>query len=128
MLGAIGYWCTAAVIRYFRTKDNTAKATENASQHKADHQQQGDWGKAHGNEQNERKTYAHEQNENSLWHKVLDVNPNASMHEIKIAYKKKISMYDPDKVSGLGPEFNEIAQRRSKEINTAYDEALKLKA
>jgi preprotein translocase subunit Sec63 len=29
-------------------------------------------------------------------------------------------MYHPDKVAGLAPEFRELAERRMKEINTAY--------
>ena len=36
-------------------------------------------------------------------------------------------MYHPDKVSSMGPEFNEIAERKSKEINRAYGEAVRLK-
>ena len=49
------------------------------------------------------------------------------MDEIKSSYKKKISMYHPDKVNSMGPEFNEIAQQKTKEINSAYDKAMKLK-
>jgi len=30
--------------------------------------------------------------------------------------------YHPDKVATLAPEFRELAERRMKEINTAYDE------
>ncbi len=55
------------------------------------------------------------------WFDVLDVSSAANFDEIKAAYKKKISQYHPDKVSKLGPEFQEIAERKSKEINAAYE-------
>lgn len=60
-------------------------------------------------------------------YEVLGVSSSSSLDEIKVAYRNKISMYHPDKVSSMGPEFNEIAERKSKEINRAYDEAVRLK-
>jgi len=39
------------------------------------------------------------------WHETLEVDSNASLEEVKAAYKRKISQYHPDKVSSLGPEF-----------------------
>lgn len=53
-------------------------------------------------------------------HEILEVAPNASEDEIRAAYRKLVQMYHPDKVSGLGPEFGELAERRMKEINAAY--------
>jgi DnaJ-domain-containing protein 1 len=55
----------------------------------------------------------------------LGVSFSASIDEIKLAYKTKISMYHPYKVSRLRPEFNEIAQRKTKEINAAYEQAVR---
>lgn len=55
------------------------------------------------------------------WNDVLDVTLDASLEEIRKAYKKKIGQYHPDKVSGLGPEFTVIAERMAKEINDAYE-------
>ena len=40
--------------------------------------------------------------------------------EIKIAYRKMASLYHPDKVAHLAPEFREMADNKMKEINTAY--------
>jgi DnaJ like chaperone protein len=51
---------------------------------------------------------------------VLGITVSASTEEIKIAYRKMASLYHPDKVAHLAPEFREMADRKMKEINTAY--------
>ncbi len=53
---------------------------------------------------------------------VLGVGPDASEEEIVSAYRKMARKYHPDRVEGLGPEFEELAERRMKEINAAYRE------
>ncbi len=55
-------------------------------------------------------------------HEILRVAPDASHGEIVAAYRKMALQYHPDRVSGLGPEFGELAERRMKEINAAYSE------
>jgi hypothetical protein len=55
-------------------------------------------------------------------HEVLQVSVNASIEEISAAYKKMASLYHPDKVAHLAPEFQEMAEQRMKEINAAYQE------
>ncbi len=52
---------------------------------------------------------------------VLAISHNATIDEIKSAYKKLMMEYHPDKVAGLGAEIKEVAERKSKEINAAYD-------
>jgi DnaJ-class molecular chaperone len=47
----------------------------------------------------------------------LRVNDNWGISE---AYRSLAQMYHPDKVAGLAPEFHEVAERRMKEINAAY--------
>lgn len=59
------------------------------------------------------------------WHVILGVPEDASRTEIIAGYKAKISQYHPDKVATMAPEIRELAQSRSKEINAAYDTALK---
>jgi len=59
-------------------------------------------------------------------YEVLGVRPSASMSEIAAAYRKLAQENHPDKVAGLAPEFRELAERRMKVINVAYEE-LKLK-
>jgi hypothetical protein len=51
---------------------------------------------------------------------VLGISVSASSEEIKIAYRKMASLYHPDKVAHLAPEFREMADKKMKEINTAY--------
>jgi hypothetical protein len=53
-------------------------------------------------------------------YQILGVKPDASPEEIKLAYRKRIQEYHPDKVSHLGPELRELAERKSKELNQAY--------
>lgn len=59
------------------------------------------------------------------WHEVLGVASNASTEDIRAAYRKKISQYRPDKVSSFGPEFTVMAERMTKDINDAYEQALR---
>lgn len=53
---------------------------------------------------------------------VLGVGSDASLEEIKTAYRKLANQYHPDKVLHLGDEFRELAERRFKEIQNAYQE------
>lgn len=59
------------------------------------------------------------------WFEVLDVTPSATVEEIKAAYRERARQYHPDRVEGLGPELRQIAERRMKELNVAYDRALR---
>ncbi len=58
---------------------------------------------------------------------VLGIAPTATPTEIAAAYHRLAQMYHPDKVAGLAPEFQGIAEERMKEINAAY-ESLKARA
>lgn len=55
---------------------------------------------------------------------VLNVSNDATKEDIISAYKKLAQQYHPDKVAGLAPEFNELAEKRMKEINAAYKELM----
>ncbi len=61
------------------------------------------------------------------WASVLGVDAFASMDEIRRAYRQRISEYHPDKVAGLGAELRELAERKAKEINRAYEEVCRLR-
>ena len=60
--------------------------------------------------------------ENKNPYEILGVNSNASMDEIAAAYRKLAQENHPDKVAGLAQEFRELAERRMKIINLAYEE------
>ena len=51
---------------------------------------------------------------------VLGVGRDASPEEIKRAVRRLANKYHPDKVGHMGDEFRELAERRFKEIQEAY--------
>ena len=53
-------------------------------------------------------------------YEILGIGVSASKEEIRIAYRKMASLYHPDKVAHLAPEFRDMANRKMREINTAY--------
>lgn len=55
-------------------------------------------------------------------HEVLGVSPQSTPDEIKQAYRRLAGQYHPDKVSHLGEEFKQLAEKRFKEIQDAYQE------
>ena len=55
---------------------------------------------------------------------VLGVGRDASPEEIKRAFRRLANKYHPDKVSHMGDEFRELAERRFKEIQEAYQEVM----
>lgn len=53
--------------------------------------------------------------------RVLQLNRPFTAEELRAAYRQMMSQYHPDKVCNLAPEFRELAERKSKEINRAFD-------
>jgi hypothetical protein len=53
---------------------------------------------------------------------VLGVRPTASLPEITAAYRALAQQYHPDRHATQPREFRELAERRMKEINAAYEE------
>ena len=58
------------------------------------------------------------------WHDVLSIAPDSSLSDIRKSYRKLIQKYHPDKVADLGAELIHLAEQRTKEINSAYEQAL----
>ena len=53
---------------------------------------------------------------------ILGVARDASAEEVHAAYRHLAQQYHPDKVAHLAPEFQELAERRMREINSAYEQ------
>ena len=60
---------------------------------------------------------------------VLGVSPDASMSEIKRAYRKLVKEYHPDKMAAgsVPPEYIEFANKKIRDINEAYEYLEKVK-
>ncbi len=61
------------------------------------------------------------------WHVILGVSPNAPAEQIRAAYKSLIRQYHPDKVASLGEDLRTLAERKSKQINAAYQQVQALR-
>ncbi len=59
-------------------------------------------------------------------HAVLGVPPGASPDLVIHAYRERLKEYHPDRVAGLGPELQELAHRKTLDIQRAYDELTRL--
>ena len=59
------------------------------------------------------------------WEAVLGVDKFATRAQVTAAYRSAIGQYHPDKVATLGPEIRALAEEKSKEINKAYEQALR---
>jgi hypothetical protein len=70
---------------------------------------------------------SHKPEQIPMWFEVLGVQPTAPIEEIKMAYHQRARQYHPDRVQGLGQEFREIADRKMKELNLAYQCGLRTK-
>ena len=61
------------------------------------------------------------------WYEILNVGADATAAEIKYSYRTLMSQYHPDKVATLGIELKIVAERKSKEINAAYEQGMRLR-
>ncbi len=72
------------------------------------------------NDQHHKEERRHESGAEDPY-RVLGISPGAAKEEIQSAYRKLASQYHPDKVAHLGAEFQELAEKRFKEIQHAYE-------
>ncbi len=54
-------------------------------------------------------------------YKILEVSQDASVEEIKKAYRKLAIKYHPDKVSHLGEDYKKAAEEKFQKLNEAYE-------
>ena len=53
--------------------------------------------------------------------RVLGIQADTSIANIKRAYREQLARYHPDKVNHLGTEFQQIAADRTRQIISAYE-------
>jgi len=54
-------------------------------------------------------------------YKILEIEKNASVEEIKAAYRKMAKKYHPDKVAHLGEEHRKGAEEKFRQVQGAYE-------
>ncbi len=59
--------------------------------------------------------------QSTIARKLLGLDNDATDKEISAAYRRLAQMYHPDKVAGLAPDFQALADKRMKEINAAHE-------
>jgi DnaJ-domain-containing protein 1 len=50
----------------------------------------------------------------------LGVRRNATEEEIRLAYRKRLAEYHPDKVASLGKDLQDLARRKTQNLIAAY--------
>jgi hypothetical protein len=55
------------------------------------------------------------------YYRLLGLPRGAPLNEVKSAYRRLAAQYHPDKVAGLGPEVQEVAQAKMLELNEAME-------
>jgi hypothetical protein len=53
---------------------------------------------------------------------LLGLKPGASLEDTSSAYKNLAAQSHPDKVTHMAPEFHELAERKMRELNAAYEQ------
>jgi hypothetical protein len=125
-------WAAAAAERTKAQEDAARKAqAEERARSERQRKNHEEDARARAKEQARQRDSERERNEKSKpqgqrpgeppWHEILGVDADATAEEVKRAWRRLIAQYHPDKVSGLAPEIQVIAQERSREINGAYD-------
>jgi hypothetical protein len=54
-------------------------------------------------------------------HHILGIGPGADQKQIRQAYRRLAAQYHPDKVAHLGEDLRELAEKKFKAIQAAYD-------
>ncbi len=120
VFGILGYLLVGSALNWLEEKKK-AREKSGGSNESSD-RDAGDFHRASGD------AFGTAPSQASNWHEVLEVSELATVEQIRTAYKQKISQYHPDKVADMGLEIRELAETRSKEINAAYDQALKARS
>ena len=52
---------------------------------------------------------------------VLGLTGKVTKEEIKKAYREKVRKYHPDTLQNMAPEFQDLAKKKTAELNEAYE-------
>lgn len=122
----VGYWIVSAVLE--RVWGSPARGAERGGpQQDGTFEEQRRAQQEGGQRDDPPDDQPREEGMRGRWHHILEVSESASIDEIRRAYRVKISQYHPDKVTQLGEELRELANRKSKEINAAYEHGVRLR-
>ena len=103
-----------------------------SQQHKADDGQRASSSKQQSSSRNQHEGGGHRSNQQQQSRKkageksdaeylaILGLPQGATNEQLREAYKKMISQYHPDRVANLGKELQELATKKTKDINEAY--------
>jgi DnaJ-domain-containing protein 1 len=86
------------------------------------------WARQHVEQLERRIRTRYTGTERRRWWEILETSERATLEEVKAAYRAKVRKYHPDRVNDLATEFQELADRRMKEINQAYERACRIKS
>jgi len=84
--------------------------------------QEGEGRRRESYQENQKRAQTDKRFSKSDPYEVLGVRRQASIDDIKSAYRKLAAKYHPDKVVHLGDEFRTLAEQKFKEIQEAYQE------
>lgn len=68
----------------------------------------------------ENDNYKRVYKDDKYYYDILGLKPDSTIDDIKNSYKTLIAQYHPDKVASLGPELQKLAQKKTQDINEAY--------
>lgn len=84
--------------------------------------QEGEGTRRESYQENQKRAQTDKRFSKSDPYEVLGLRRQASIDDIKSAYRKLAAKYHPDKVDHLGDEFRTLAEQKFKEIQEAYQE------
>ncbi len=120
---AIGYKVVSWLIDRFKgsqqtTEDGAQDTHEPGSRSGGSYRTTGSDGAQGSAENTSSRTY---EDPETRYAKVLGLPRNFTAPEIKEHYRTLIASYHPDKVNHLGPELQEMADRKTRDIIEAYE-------
>jgi uncharacterized membrane protein YkvA (DUF1232 family) len=102
-----------------------AKLRAQGAQYRNTSYRQGQGRREEGFQDNRRESQAGQGFSKRDPYEVLGLARGASRDEVRNAYRQLANKYHPDKVNHLGDEFKQLAEKRFKEIQEAYQELVR---